>query len=508
MKQITTSGIPRYARLLAQTARAIGAAGWVLSLSAALLSQPARAASEQKSTTQALSLSAAVKPNPPKTGDNTLDVLLTDASGRPVAGVKLSASVAMTSMDMGTTHPAFKDLGNGHYEGRVSFTMDGPWRVVLRTTSGSKAALDFAAGKKTPWKSPALTLAVPVQPATAPGATPGPKSDATKSDATKSDPTKTDPMGGMAMPGTPEAPNKPGAASDTPAPAASAKPDTTSSMGGGMPGMDMSHGSSGGGTQAHSGMNMKPLKMPQLQEKGAYTATGEEDWKAHTGFGQNAGMVGMMNKMMVGGSGMEGMKMPAMKMKFGEDNFSGDKGDADGSGDMPGMDMGDGKAGGKSGSMPGMKMGGKTDAMSGMGTSKTPPSAPDGGQTPKAPADRGKSSDQSMPGTAMPAPKAGSPAPIPLTVTATTPSPKTGDNLLTITVRDAQGKPVTGAKVTASVAMTSMDMGTTHPTVQEVGSGKYTVTAAFSMAGPWRVKVRVAAPGQNPALKAFDFTAK
>ena len=62
--------------------------------------------------------------------------------------------------------------------------------------------------------------------------------------------------------------------------------------------------------------------MPQLQEKGTYTATGGEDWKAQTGFGHNAGMVGMMNQMMVGGSGMEGMKMPAMKMDFGEKNYT------------------------------------------------------------------------------------------------------------------------------------------------------------------------------------------
>ena len=87
-------------------------------------------------------------------------------------------------------------------------------------------------------------------------------------------------------------------------------------------------------------------------------------------------------------------------------------------------------------------------------------------------------------------------------------SAKSGDNTLNIAVTNAAGKPVTAAKVTARVAMTSMDMGTAFPAVKETGKGHYTSTVSFSMAGPWRVTLKVAAPGQKPETKAFDFTAK
>ena len=109
------------------------------------------------------------------------------------------------------------------------------------------------------------------------------------------------------------------------------------------------------------------------------------------------------------------------------------------------------------------------------------------------------------------APKPGaapaSPAPVKITVATISP-PKSGDNPLLISVTDAQGKAVTGAAITTSVAMTSMDMGTTHPAVTEKGGGQYAATINFSMAGPWRVKVKVTAPGQKPQTRAFDFSAK
>ena len=95
-----------------------------------------------------------------------------------------------------------------------------------------------------------------------------------------------------------------------------------------------------------------------------------------------------------------------------------------------------------------------------------------------------------------------------LKITAVMASPaKAGDNALDIVVMNAAGKPLTSAKVTVRVAMTSMDMGTASPAVQEKGKGHYATSAAFSMAGPWRVTVKVVAPGQKLQTKAFDFMA-
>src|SRR5579871_4286022 len=61
-------------------------------------------------------------------------------------------------------------------------------------------------------------------------------------------------------------------------------------------------------------------------------------------------------------------------------------------------------------------------------------------------------------------------------------------------------------KLTLTVAKTSMDMGSTHPAVKDSGAGAYRATVVFSMAGPWRVTVRVETPGQPTLTKSFDFT--
>jgi uncharacterized GH25 family protein len=85
---------------------------------------------------------------------------------------------------------------------------------------------------------------------------------------------------------------------------------------------------------------------------------------------------------------------------------------------------------------------------------------------------------------------------------------KVGVNRLTLRVLDQKGRPVTGAKVAVSVAMTNMDMGTARPAVKETGRGSYTTTATFSMAGPWRVTVEVKTPGLSAQTQSFNFVVK
>ena len=447
---------------------------WVLSaltLASALTTLPARADDAMagmdmggmkmaaRPAAAPLTVTATVNPAAPQAGDNTLALTVLDAGGKPATGLKLTASVAMTSMDMGTTHPAFVETGAGQYTARVTFSMNGPWRVVVRSGTNKVAVLNFEAGAKAPWKSPPVKTPVVKAAATMPA---------------KADPPAADPMPGMDM-STPSA---------KPAPVPPAAPSIDGMKMDGMKGM------TGIG-------DMKTAPMPELQEKGTYTATGDENWEKQTGFGHNAGMVAMMNQMMVGGSGMEGMKMPAMTMKFDEQNYAKPEADDADTG-MPGMDMGGGKATDKKasqGGMAGMKMDAKKmDA--------APTSAKLAAPVGDMKAMPGMNMDATKPGAALA-------ASAPVKITATTAStPKAGDNPLTISITDAQGKPVTGAAITTSVAMTSMDMGTTHPTVTERGSGHYAATVNFGMAGPWRVKVKVTVPGQKPQVKAFDFSAK
>jgi nitrogen fixation protein FixH len=459
----------------------------------------------QKPSTTALSVTATINPAIPKSGDNTLNLMISDSAGKPVTGLKLTGSVAMTSMDMGTTQPAFAEIGGGHYKATVTFSMDGPWRVVIRRQGAKVAVLDFEPGSKTPWKSPQTKYTLPLKAvgtlrtspaigAKAPdadgmagmdmsggkaAAQPANMPEANKPEANKPEANKPDTMAGMKMDATAR-PDMAGKGNNTSGTSA-------------MPGMDMSGAGTGG---MNTGIaDMKTATIPELQETGTYTATGDEDWKKQTGFGHNAPMVGMMNQMMVGGSGMEGMKMAPMDMKFDAKNYAKPEGDdTAGTDSMAGMDMSSGKTAAKLGDKPapmaGMDMSGK-----------------DGGMKKDA-------SAQASPATATPATAAMSDAPVSSSasiapkITATINVPKAGDNTLQITLTDAEGKPVTGSKITTSVAMTSMDMGTTHPTVKDLGSGKYATTVNFGMAGPWRVQVKVVSPGQKPVLKAFDFMAK
>lgn len=80
------------------------------SMDMAKMDTPAEASSSS------LAITAAIAPSPPKAGQpNTLTLTVKDADGKPLSGAAVTASVAMTSMDMGTSHPAFKDLGGGRY---------------------------------------------------------------------------------------------------------------------------------------------------------------------------------------------------------------------------------------------------------------------------------------------------------------------------------------------------------------------------------------------------------
>lgn len=112
-------------------------------------------------TSKGLSLVVSLSSNPPIPGDNNLDILATDASGKPMVGLKLSTTVAMTSMDMGTTRPKVIEGKDGHYAVTVNFSMKGPWRLSLMSDAMSDKAksvstiLDFNVDGKTKWMRPA-----------------------------------------------------------------------------------------------------------------------------------------------------------------------------------------------------------------------------------------------------------------------------------------------------------------------------------------------------------------
>lgn len=95
-------------------------------------------------------------------------------------------------------------------------------------------------------------------------------------------------------------------------------------------------------------------------------------------------------------------------------------------------------------------------------------------------------------------PDAGMPGgnnPVNITV-ATSPSPAMmGELELILTITDANGNPIEGAKVDVSVDHTDMTgMGMSGPAADQ-GGGKYAINANFSMSGNWKLTVYVRKEG-------------
>jgi hypothetical protein len=423
-----------------------------------------------KSTTGGYVVRASVTPNPPVVDVNTLDLQVSGPDGKPATGLKLQASVFMTSMDMGTAHPKVKELGGGRYRVAAEFAMKGPWRVAVAEAGSGKGkpgravvALDFMAGSKAKWAQP--DMAPPGKPLTGksssqPTAQKPPTDAPTVSD---SNPSPVNPPLDSTAPAdqrtaneedsnpntvTPTAPTA--STSETPTTAETTSASETLEAVNSEPGANMpvpgkgSHEGSeyGGGHDALA--NPLTAQLSRLVPKQVVTVKGDEDWESLTGFGPNESMVGMMTLMMVGGSGMEGMKMAPMKP-----------------GSMAGMDMSDG------GGMAGMDMSGK-------GGAKAAPS----GYRVKA--------------TVNPNP------------------PAVDVNTIDLAITGPDGRPAAGLKLNATVAMTSMDMGTARPKVEDLGQGRYRVAAEFTMKGSWRVAIAEAGPGKGKpgkTITALDFSA-
>jgi hypothetical protein len=91
--------------------------------------------------------------------------------------------------------------------------------------------------------------------------------------------------------------------------------------------------------------------------------------------------------------------------------------------------------------------------------------------------------------------------------------PRTGENMLEVTVRDADGKPITDADVTVTFfmpAMPTMNMPAmrNQAKLPPVGGGVYRGAGQVMMAGRWDVTVTVTRAGQQIASQTFPVTAK
>lgn len=80
-----------------------------------------------------------------------------------------------------------------------------------------------------------------------------------------------------------------------------------------------------------------------------------------------------------------------------------------------------------------------------------------------------------------------------------------GEHTATIDVNDLAGKPVAADQVVISSLMQQMGMASPETTAQQIAPGRYQAKSElFSMAGEWRVDVRVSAGGSEETAQ-FTF---
>jgi len=87
--------------------------------------------------------------------------------------------------------------------------------------------------------------------------------------------------------------------------------------------------------------------------------------------------------------------------------------------------------------------------------------------------------------------------------------PVTGDNMVTVDVRDASGKQVTDAKVKIDFGMSAMPgmPAMDYKADAELKGSVYKANMNLSMSGPWNIVVKITRAGKTSSLK-FTVDAK
>ncbi|ODS53460.1 MAG: hypothetical protein ABS36_12505 [Acidobacteria bacterium SCN 69-37] len=109
------------------------------------------------------------------------------------------------------------------------------------------------------------------------------------------------------------------------------------------------------------------------------------------------------------------------------------------------------------------------------------------------------------------APAAGQKPTVDIMLTSRPSPPKTGDNTFEAMVKDASGKPITDAEVSALFYMEKMgNMPEMKNTValKHQKEGRYVGTGQVMMAGKWDVTVSVKRAGKEIGSKKFPITAQ
>lgn len=110
---------------------------------AGMMSESKPAETPAAKTRAGLGIEFSSRPNPPKTGENTFEVVIKDAQGKAITDAAVALSfymAAMPSMNMPEMRNsvALKHAGDGRYRGTGNVAMAGRWDVTVSVSKGGK----------------------------------------------------------------------------------------------------------------------------------------------------------------------------------------------------------------------------------------------------------------------------------------------------------------------------------------------------------------------------------
>ena len=95
-----------------------------------------------RSETPDLTVTPEVSPQPPRVGQVTITLRVTDASGKPVTGAHLALEGNMSHAGMAPVFANANEIEPGRYQTIVELSMAGDWSVMVHLTLADGRKLD------------------------------------------------------------------------------------------------------------------------------------------------------------------------------------------------------------------------------------------------------------------------------------------------------------------------------------------------------------------------------
>lgn len=89
-----------------------------------------------------LTLAHEVSPHPPRVGQVTITLTLTDTSGTRVTGARIALEGNMTHPGMVPVFADARETGPGHYQSIMELSMAGDWHVMVHVTLPDGSRID------------------------------------------------------------------------------------------------------------------------------------------------------------------------------------------------------------------------------------------------------------------------------------------------------------------------------------------------------------------------------